>query len=159
MSTGDIGGLYNANRRTIHYWIKKHKIKARSISEAVALKPPPILWGKDNPAFGKCGPLDKSWKGGLIPERYAFYSSAEWSELIKIVWKLYNNECDRCKENDNKSKGMHIHHIVPFEVKELRAVIENLVLLCRKCHEFVHSKKNINKEYILDYGQFKQLHG
>jgi len=32
--------------------------------------------------------------------------------------------------------------------KEIRADANNLVLLCVKCHRFVHSKKNINGEFI-----------
>lgn len=43
---------------------------------------------------------------------------------------------------------MHIHHIIPIENKEYRTDIKNLILLCSKCHGFVHSKKNTDKEFL-----------
>ena len=43
---------------------------------------------------------------------------------------------------------LHVHHVIGFANKEIRADANNLVLLCVKCHRFVHSKKNINGEFI-----------
>jgi transposase-like protein len=91
-----------------------------------------------------------TWKGGITAERQGFYSSLEWKECIKAIWKRDNATCQRCKkhQNENKSDKFHIHHIVSFEIKELRAEVSNLILLCRTCHLFVHSKKNINQLFI-----------
>lgn len=36
----------------------------------------------------------------------------------------------------------------PFKYKKYRTDIENVVLLCRKCHCFIHSKRNTEKLYI-----------
>jgi predicted HNH restriction endonuclease len=48
-----------------------------------------------------------------------------------------------------ESRGtFHIHHVVSFMVRELRAEPDNLVLLCKKCHLFVHSRKNKTSEFI-----------
>lgn len=35
-----------------------------------------------------------------------------------------------------------------FAVRELRAVVDNLVLLCRLCHLWVHSNANTQKLYL-----------
>lgn len=97
------------------------------------------------------GAVSPMWKGGITPERQAFYSSEEWSDAVKDVWKRDNAICQRCgkKHNQKTVRGtFHIHHVVSFKVKELRAKVSNLVLLCYECHKFVHSKKNINDEFL-----------
>lgn len=98
---------------------------------------------KDNP----------NWKGGITPERQEFHNSLEWKEAVKAVWKRDNAICQRCKLDHRtldrkKARKFHIHHIVSFEVVELRTNVDNLVLLCHKCHMWVHSRKNTNKEFI-----------
>lgn len=97
------------------------------------------------------GELHPNYKGGLTPERQSFYSSENWSEVVKKVWKRDNAICQLCKKHHNTEKNrgnFHIHHIVSFQVIELRSELSNLVLLCKECHRWVHSKKNINKLLI-----------
>lgn len=53
-------------------------------------------------------------------------------------------ECQRCGSKED----LHVHHIVSFAKKELRADPDNLVLLCADCHHWVHSNENINDEFI-----------
>lgn len=100
---------------------------------------------------GKFGPESNGWKGGLTPERQGFYYSDEWKESVKAVWSRDNATCQRCGKHHNtaKSRGtFHIHHIISFQHRETRSCVDNLVLLCRKCHLFVHSRKNINNDFI-----------
>lgn len=91
------------------------------------------------------------WKGGISGERQAAYSSKEWVNAVKQVWKRDNAICQNCGKHHNTQKNrgnFHIHHIVSFENKQLRMTASNLVLLCRDCHIWVHSKKNVNKKFI-----------
>lgn len=100
---------------------------------------------------GRTGSAHPGWKGGLTPERQAFYASEEWAESVKAVWARDNAACKRCGKHHNTAKArgtFHIHHIVSFQVTALRAAVDNLVLLCRECHLFVHSKKNTTKEFL-----------
>lgn len=93
-----------------------------------------------------------AWRGGITPERQAFYSSIEWRNVIKKVWERDNATCQRCGKHHNEAKNrgtFHIHHIVSFMVVNLRAELSNLVLLCKECHLFVHSKENKDKSFIL----------
>lgn len=96
------------------------------------------------------GSISPNYKGGITPERQAVYSSLEWKECIKKVWKRDNASCRVCglHQNNSRDKKFHIHHIVSFVVKEKRTDINNLVLVCQKCHHFLHSKKNKNKQFI-----------
>ncbi len=98
--------------------------------------------------------LHPNYKGGLTPERQSFYSSEKWSEVVKKVWSRDNAICQNCGKHHNTeiNRGnFHIHHIVSFQVKELRSELSNLVLLCKDCHRWVHSKKNTNKLFIKNH--------
>lgn len=102
---------------------------------------------------GRRGEAHHNWKGGLTPEREAFYRTDEWISAVKAIWHRANAKCERCGADhraiDNRKKdGFHIHHIRPFRVEETRAELSNLILLCRPCHYFVHSAKNTSKELI-----------
>lgn len=97
------------------------------------------------------GAQSPAWKGGVTPERQSFYATEEWKETVKHVWARDNATCQRCGKdhNVNRNEGaFHIHHIVSFMVRDLRSDPSNLVLLCKECHRFVHSRENTEREYI-----------
>ena len=104
---------------------------------------------------GKRGEASPVWKGGITPERAKFYGTPEWKQIANLVWRRDYGKCQRCGVTKYEAKairvGMDIHHIVSFAVKELRMEITNLILLCETCHYWVHSKNNINKEFIKEY--------
>lgn len=145
-SAADIAAEFGCNENNILYFLKKQGIEARSMSEVRQIKHW-ALKGGQNEMYGKRGAVNPNWKGGCTPERQAFYSSEEWSQAAYFVWKRDLAKCVRCGIGYRERK-LHIHHIVSFCVRELRAEPTNLVLLCTKCHRFVHSKKNVNSEYI-----------
>lgn len=104
---------------------------------------------------GRKGDLHHSWQGGLTPERQSVCSTSEWRDAVKAVWSRADAKCERCGKDhrsvDNrKIDGFHVHHIKPFRFRKFRSDVNNLALLCRPCHHFVHSKKNVNKEFIDD---------
>lgn len=132
---------------------KKHTEATRARLKQIAIADGRVPFKKENgpPWKGKGGPGHPSWKGGLTPERQAFYASNEWTEAVKKVWRKSDARCERCKKHHNTevSRGkFHIHHIVSFMVRELKADPSNLALLCGTCHKFVHSKANTGKEFI-----------
>lgn len=146
-SVMDIAKIVGCKRSNIQYWLTKHKIPTRSISEVRKLK----YWGavgSTNGMYGKTKENNPNWNGGCTPDRQAIYSSIEWSNLVKQVWKRDKATCQRCKTKKIGNNQYHIHHIESFSNKEKRLDINNLILLCKKCHEWVHSNKNKNKEFI-----------
>lgn len=91
----------------------------------------------------------RNWQGGITPERQKLVNSGEWKSVVSVIWKRDKAKCQKCGIAKKDYIGdFDIHHITPFRVKELRTNIENLVLLCDTCHNFIHSKKNTNKEFI-----------
>ncbi len=90
-------------------------------------------------------------KSGLIPaSSEAGYSPYLWTNnyIRQHVWERDEATCGRCGKRYNGEKRFHIHHITPFEKKDRRLDITNLILLCAGCHKFVHSKMNISGEFI-----------
>jgi len=148
-SSGDIAKQFGVTDNAIHFWLHKHGIRRRTTSEARKLK----RWGasgSDNPMWNKRGELNPRWLGGVTPERQAFYNSDEWKQACAFVWKRDRACCCRCglSRQDRLDMPFHIHHIVSFAVRLLRADPSNLVLLCEVCHHFVHSRRNVNGEYL-----------
>jgi len=100
---------------------------------------------------GVTGKQHPCWTGGLTPERQKVYSSLEWVQAVKKVWKRDNAICQNCGKNHNTEKNrgnFHIHHIISFQHKPTQTDYNNLILLCKKCHIWVHSKKNIENKFI-----------
>jgi len=146
-SAMDIANMFGVTENAIFYWLDKHNIKRRLISETRKNK----HWGSsgvDNPMWNKKGELNPNWKGGVTPERQEFYVSQEWRKACSEVWKRDKATCQRCGIKKEGDMPFHIHHIRSFEVEEMRAKIDNLILLCEACHYWVHSRRNVNNEYI-----------
>jgi hypothetical protein len=147
-SMGDIAVEFGVTCQAIRFWISKHGIKSRNVSESRSIK----YWGasgENNPMFGKYGPESSNWKGGITPERQSFYASMEWKQAVKNVWKRDGGVCRRCgKIKRHRQDEYHIHHIESFMVVEKRTDEDNLIIVCKACHNWIHSKENTDNEFI-----------
>lgn len=148
-SSGDLAEQFGITEAAVLHWLRKHGIPRRTVAEARSLK----HWGAsgaDNPMWNKRGELNPRWLGGVTPERQSFYTSQAWKDACSFVWKRDGATCQRCGlyRDDQPDMPFHIHHIVSFAVPELRADPSNLVLLCEVCHLFVHSRRNVDGEYL-----------
>lgn len=142
-TASEIASEWGITDNAICFWLNKHGIKTRTVSETRAIK----YWGlpgKENGMYGKIGEDNPNWKGGITDERQAFYSSHEWKRVARLVRKR-DKVCQKCGKKNCKKD---IHHIVSFLVVEERTNPNNLILLCKKCHCWVHSNQNTNKEFI-----------
>lgn len=147
LSTTELARLCDCNHRNISYWMKKHGFKGRTISQVRKIK----YWGskgKLNGMYGRNGNNNPNWKGGISPERQAFYCSNEWLLVAQKVWKRDKAFCQNCNKKKKINDEFHIHHIISFSEIKLRTELSNLVLLCKKCHNWVHSKANTTKLFI-----------
>lgn len=94
-----------------------------------------------------------SWEGGISPERAASYGKVQWKKAVKAVWERDNAICQRCGLDhrivDRNITKYHVHHLLTFTRRHTRYEVDNLVLLCDKCHRWVHSTKNKEKLFII----------
>lgn len=132
---------------------KKHTEETKKKLSELSIADGRVPWGKNNPhpLKGAKSENHPNFKGGLTPERQSVYSSQEWVDAVKEVWKRDNATCQKCGKHHNQEGvrgSFHIHHIVSFQVRRLRTDANNLVLLCKDCHKFVHSKRNVEKLFI-----------
>lgn len=132
---------------------RKHSASTKAKMSDAAKADGRLPWGKDNPPYwrGRGGSQHPCFKGGLTPERQTAYASSDWTSAVKTVWARDNAACQVCGKHHNSERNrgnFHIHHVVSFQVRELRTDPSNLVLLCKECHKFVHSKANTSKQFI-----------
>lgn len=131
---------------------RKHSEETRQKLRAIAIADGRVPFDPviGPPMRGKTGAETPNWKGGITPERQAFYATFEWREAVKAVWRRAKARCERCSRHHNVAEHrgtFHIHHIASFAVRHLRAKPSNLALLCKDCHMFVHSKVNLSNEF------------
>lgn len=149
-SAAEIANEFGVTEAAIFFWMRKHNIPRRTVSEAREVK----HWGLSgevNGMFGRKGEQNPRWRGGVTPERQALYSSTEWARAVRAVWKRDKGYCQRCGQHYTVIGEMHIHHLVSFAVKELRTEVLNLLLICEPCHNWIHSKDNIQNDFIREY--------
>lgn len=131
----------------------KHTAESKVRNGAASVGRKPYLRGGRHWLHTVPADQNPNWKGGATPERQEFYRSAEWKVAVKAVWQRANACCERCgldwRTVDRKATPTFpIHHIVSFAVRELRAAVDNLALLCRPCHLWVHSTANTGRDFI-----------
>jgi hypothetical protein len=146
-SAHDIAAQFGVSDGNVLFFLRQFGIPRRTTRQARALK----RWslpGRLNGMYGKRGAEVPHWKGGVTPERQALYSSEEWADAVKLIWRRDGGSCQRCGERYKYGRHFAIHHIVSFAVRTLRAEPTNLVLLCRACHDWVHSKANTERLFL-----------
>lgn len=135
---------------------RKHTIKTRNLLRDIAKADGRVPFDPKVGSYmkGRSGSLHPKWKGGLSPERQEVYGSNEWKSVARKVKVRDKQTCQKCglKKGEDNAKGIafDIHHIVSFACVELRCEPENLIYLCEPCHYWVHSSRNVGKEYIRD---------
>jgi len=147
-SAKEIADHAGCSENSIFNWLTKHGIRRRSISEARSIK----YWGAQgsaNPMFGRCDKANPNWRGGVSPERQKLYARSMWKAIRKAVFSRDNFSCRRCGEKPVGHKQLHTHHLRAWaRDPALRFDVDNIITLCRGCHEWIHSKENKNREFL-----------
>ena len=75
-------------------------------------------------------------------DELAFYYSKEWKDLRLKIIQRDNNECQQCKSKGKQSRCEAVHHIKHLkDFPEIGLRPENLVCLCKSCHNEAHPEK------------------
>ena len=85
----------------------------------------------------------------------AFYKSRTWQKTRQFIWKRDNGLCQDCLKKGLITPGKEVHHIVELtEENIMDASIslgeDNLITLCKSCHEARHNVSNKNRRYSVN---------
>lgn len=147
-STGEIAAQAGCTDAAIIFWLKRHEIPRRTVSEARALKHWGIS-GEANPMHGRTGAANPRYVDGSSPERQRLYVQGAGRGFLRSILARDRYQCVRCSAPKDGPKSLHVHHIKAWAGNiDLRFDKENAVTLCQTCHRWVHSRKNISREFI-----------
>lgn len=124
LSTYEIADKYECAPSTVHDWLDRHDIETR----AVGSQP---------------GEIHHRWKGGRDP-----YYGENWHETRRATLKRDGNSCQKCGMTQRvhqreHSFGLDVHHMEPlaeFETPEEANNLDNLITLCRSCHNTIEQR-------------------
>lgn len=139
---------------------KCHSQKTRQLLSRRASVPKPYLRGSGNGMYGQTGASNPNWKGGSAFERQVIYENRQWKDLSRRVRRRDGYKCYRCGAIKQRKKCLHLHHILGWtEYPKYQLVDNNVVTLCKSCHDWVHSKSNAKEELVglHAYCTFKSL--
>lgn len=149
-AAADIAVEAECSVHNIYYWLDKHGISRRTTAEARAIK----HWGsqgESNPMYGRTGVLNPRYVDGSSPERQKLYARGIGREFLRNILERDGYCCQRCGSIYKGPRSLHVHHIKPWAGNaSLRFNSDNVVTLCSPCHRWVHSLKNIAREYLSD---------
>lgn len=137
-SCSDIAADFGVTDSAITFWMDRHNIPRRSVSEARKCAKLPDVSGPRNPMYGRTGASNPRWRGGLTPLRQQMYTSLDWKRLKRIVFKRDGGKCVLCASADD----LEYHHIIPFSKAPLLALEpDNVTLVCGGCHKKMAGKE------------------
>ncbi len=72
----------------------------------------------------------------------AFYTGAQWKRLRESVLRRDGYQCRRCRRYGRTRQAVTVHHVKPLsEYPELACDRNNLISVCRSCHNALHPEK------------------
>lgn len=148
-SAYDIASEWGVTEGNVLYWLHKNNVPRRDTRETRKIK----YWGVkgiDNPMFGRCGSDNPNWIDGSSPERQSNYARSFWKEIAKEILERDGYKCVRCGALHSGKNKLHAHHLKSWAGhKDDRFELANIITVCQRCHSWIHSKENVNSEYIL----------
>ena len=67
----------------------------------------------------------------------------KWIKKREVILKRDDYLCCECKRYGNNIPAEHVHHIHPVEHRpDLEYVNDNLISLCKKCHNSMHNRED-----------------
>lgn len=107
---------------------------------------------KGNHGWKQIGDKNPAWKGGVWKynetERNILKKQPVYINWRKSVFERDSYTCHRCNQVGGELNAHHIYNWKEFP--SLRYEEWNGFTMCVKCHRWIHSNKNIDKDFIGD---------
>ena len=72
-----------------------------------------------------------------------FYKATVWKNKRERILKRDEYVCRECKRYGKTTAATTVHHVIPLEKQpDLKYSNDNLISLCRKCHDKMHDRIN-----------------
>ncbi len=80
-------------------------------------------------------------------ENKSFYVTDAWQDVRADVYEREKGKCQRCHKFVF-GKTAHCHHIIPIKKNPtLKLDVNNIMLLCPKCHAIVENEEKTKKVF------------
>lgn len=142
-SASEIALENNTTESNMLYWLRKHRIQRRTVSEARQIK----HWGLS----GKNNPM---WRGGITPRDTSSKKYREWRVSI------FERDDYICQICNNRGGSLEAHHILPIRTfngsPDLEFNKSNGITLCKKCHNIIQNKEMLFAKYLMKKNKEKE---
>ena len=103
---------------------------------------------------------DKNRRKMTREETEAFYNSPRWRRKQKAILRRDHYQCQLCKRYGRISEATIVHHKLELaEYPELAMDDDNLVSVCRKCHNKLHDEKGAKAQQKRRYNHEDRYSG
>jgi hypothetical protein len=124
---------------------RRHTEDTKKMLSEKAKVPKPHLRGDENGMYGRCGPSNPNYVDGSSVERNQRGITPFLKRIRDRILERDGNKCRRCGSVDN----IHTHHVKRWAGNpESRFDLNNIIVLCKQCHSWVHSRRNATCEFL-----------
>lgn len=129
LSTVDIASRLGVSSVTIGQWLERAGVDRRQH---------PTRRTREKLRQANLGEKRYNWKGGITPSRVRLRNSLEMKLAREECFERDDYTCQSCGKRGGR---LNAHHIWPFHrFPDLKFEVNNLVTLCKKCHDDFHKK-------------------
>ena len=87
----------------------------------------------------------------------AFYKSPEWKKLRNQKFCDADGLCEECRKQGKIIPAKEVHHIKDIEHHwELRLNYDNLIALCKDCHDKRHERVSPLQAFLQEWEKIKK---
>lgn len=96
--------------------------------------------------------MNKNKKQNYHQKFAQFYNSKQWQQLRQAKFDLADGLCENCKKNGIIREGVDVHHIIEISKDwSKRLDYDNLILLCKDCHNQIHNRISPLQKFLKDW--------
>lgn len=136
-----LSDIIKVSYTTERIWKQGHKVKGRKNSELYDKEPE----RREKASQRMRGSNNPSWHGGAG----RFYRGGDWRSQQRLAHKTYGSQCICCDQLTYNGNKTQVHHVVPYRLSKSNH-IENLRIICMRCHKIVENRLLSTDDSLVD---------